>query len=109
MGESNWTTLATINPMATAMVVRVQVRVGQLSQAQEMLKDLQEPVMESAEPSVKTEITLCPACGSDRIGKESTTAKNCFTALLGLVFGAPMRRQSGRMICESCGERLGVL
>jgi hypothetical protein len=89
--------MSTINPMATGMQVRVQVKAFRVEMAKRMIAEFQ-PL------SVKQ---VCPSCGSDECTNapdaKGTRSRNWVKFILGLLVMVPMRRGHSRKKCGKCG------
>jgi hypothetical protein len=88
--------VAQLNPLVTMMQVPVQVRASELERAREFL-DISVPEDSEAVPQAE----VCPACGSKNLIRKSAHARNWVVALVGLLFGAPMRAKQ-RTVCGDC-------
>jgi hypothetical protein len=86
--------MATINPAALGMRIRIQVQEKDLKRAQEILG----AAIESSEK--------CPACGSTDREELRPKAKNWFYALLSFLFLVPIRGGRTQKICAHCRAKL---
>ena len=86
---------SSINPLMTALQVRIQVRSGDAEAAKNFLAAEKPPVAEK-----------CALCGEERLIKEEPRRnKNWFLAFFGLLFGLPMRRSTQSWRCENCRDK----
>ena len=97
--------LASINPMMTGMQVRVQVEASRLGDAREALKEMQVGAAGEEVNDADAEV-VCPKCGSHRIVAKSSSGKNSFAMLMGLIGGVPIRRAREIRSCGDCGHSL---
>jgi hypothetical protein len=87
--------IGSINPMVTAMQVRVQVRTSSVEEAKELLHDFQPDA----------QIATCPGCGSDDIRIKPTGLKGWFKFVIGALTVTPMRGPV-RRVCGACGKAM---
>jgi hypothetical protein len=92
--------VAGVNPFATAMTIRVQVRSDQAELARSLMATPAEP-----EPETETAAPTCPTCGSDDIRDRPRTGRNWIDFLVGVFFTVPFRRRKTRY-CGKCGHIL---
>jgi hypothetical protein len=84
-----------INPMATAMQIRVQVRESEVESARALLLELHPTQKKSA----------CPKCKSEEVVTTPLGIKGWVQFVLCALAVVPMRR-AHRQVCGSCGSEL---